>query len=72
MALGHAVPSDFILVGVAMSIAALMVLVKEDVTPAVTAPARIQPDADGVATTALGQLASEPLGTEISSSDRPD
>lgn len=41
VALGHAVPSGFILAGVAMSIAALVVMVMEDVNPVVDSAARI-------------------------------
>jgi drug/metabolite transporter (DMT)-like permease len=72
VALGHAVPSGFILVGVAMSIVALVVLVKEDVSPAVAAPAPTQPDAEGAASIAPDQPEPELRGTKTVEPDRRD
>ena len=72
VALGHAAPSGIILVGVAMSIVALVVLVKEDVPPAVAAPTPTQPDAEGAASIALDQPEPELRRTETVEPDRRD
>ena len=72
VALGHVVPSGFILVGVAMSIVALVVLVKEDVSPVVAAPTLTQPDAEGAASITLDQPEPELRGTETVEPDRRD
>ena len=72
VALGHVVPSGFILVGVAMSIVALVVLVKEDVSPVVAAPTLTQPDAEGAVSIALGQPEPELRETETVEPDRRD
>ena len=72
VALGHVVPSGFILVGVAMSIVALVVLVKEDVSPVVAAPTLTQSDAEGAASIAMDQPEPELRETETVEPDRRD
>ena len=72
VALGHVVPSGFILVGVAMSIVALVVLVKEDMSPLVAAPTLTQSDAEGAASIAMDQPEPELRETETVEPDRRD